>query len=261
MTGAGSRGRGIGNGRAISVTLAREGASVTLVDNRPDWVAATRELLAAEGLDGLVVACDVTDDDACRRAVTETVEAYGRLDVLINNVGVSRPQGTAVEVDPGEWDRGMAVNVKSMMLMAKHSVPAMIASDGGGGAIVNISSVAGMVGGFPDLMYPTSKAAVIGMTRAMAAHHGAQGIRVNAIAPGLVYTPFVAAGGMSDAVRDQRRMQTVLQTEGTAWDVAHAAAFLASDDARWITGVILPVDAGDTAIRQDVPYAQTEALG
>jgi NAD(P)-dependent dehydrogenase (short-subunit alcohol dehydrogenase family) len=239
--------------------MAREGAGVTLVDNRPEWVAVTRELLEAEGLAGLVVVCDVTDDDGCRRAVAETVEAYGGLDVLVNNVGVSRPEGTAVDVDPEEWDRGMAVNVKSMMLMAKHAVPAMTASDGGG-TIINMTSVAGMVGGFPDLMYPTSKAAVIGMTRAMAAHHGGQGVRVNAIAPGLIYTPFVAAGGMSDAVRDQRRMQTVLQTEGTAWDVARAAVFLASDEARWITGAILPVDAGDTAIRQGVPYAQTEAL-
>jgi len=119
----------------------------------------------------------------------------------------------------------------------------------GGGAIVNISSVSGLLGGHPSLLYPTSKTAVIGLTRAMAAHHALQGVRVNCIAPGTIYTPMVASRGMTPELRDARRTGTLLQVEGTAWDVAQAAVFLASDAARWITGIVLPVDAGATAAR------------
>jgi NAD(P)-dependent dehydrogenase (short-subunit alcohol dehydrogenase family) len=131
--------------------------------------------------------------------------------------------------------------------MAKYALPPMAAA--GGGAIVNISSVSGLLGGHPSLLYPTSKSAVIGLTRALAAHHAPQGVRVNCIAPGTVFTPMVASRGMTPELRRARREGTLLKTEGTAWDVAAAAAFLASDAARWITGVVLPVDAGATAAR------------
>jgi NAD(P)-dependent dehydrogenase (short-subunit alcohol dehydrogenase family) len=133
----------------------------------------------------------------------------------------------------------------SMMLMAKHAIPEMLRT--GGGSIVNIGSVMGMVGLHPSLLYPVSKGAVIQMTRAMAAQHGHEGVRVNCVTPGFVYTPMVSAGGMTDEVRDARKRRGLLQTEGTAWDVAYAVLYLASDEARWVTGVVLPVDAGFTA--------------
>lgn len=206
-------------------------------------------MIAAEGGEAVVIECDVSAPAACADAVARVVRGFGRIDVLMNNVGVLGPRGTAVEVDPDEWDWGMAVNVKSMMLTAKHCIPSMIKA--GGGSIINVASLMGLEGGHPDLLYPTSKGAVIQMTRAMAAHHGRDRIRVNCIAPGMVYTPMVVSQGMTAEAREHRRLQSLLQTEGTAWDVGLAAVFLASDESRWITGVILPVDAGASAGR---PY-------
>ncbi len=250
VTGAGSRSapvpeRLVGNGKATAITFAREGARVVLVDKEADWVEATRRIIADEGGESVVVGADVADAAACRRVVERALEAFGALHVLVNNVGVTGPAGDATEVDPEAWDGAMRVNVTSMVLMAKRAIPAMRAA--GGGSIVNLSSIAGLRGGHPSLLYPTSKAAVIGLTRAMAAHHGRDEIRVNAIAPGKAYTPMVASRGMTPELREARRERSLLQTEGTAWDVAAAAAFLASDAARWITGVVLPVDAGATA--------------
>lgn len=245
VTGAGSRAEGIGNGRAAAVLMAREGASVALLDAVAGWAEATRELIAAEGGTAIVVPCDVTDEEKAAAAVRRTVEEWGRLDVLVNNVGVAGPAGDAVEVDIAEWERGMRVNVTSMVIMAKYAIPEMIRS--GGGSIVNLSSVAGLTGGHRALLYATSKGAIVNMTRAMAAHHGRDGIRVNAVAPGMVYTPMVYAGGMTPDLRDARRRRSLLQTEGTGWDVGSAVLFLASDEARWVTGVTLPVDAGASA--------------
>jgi len=142
-----------------------------------------------------------------------------------------------------------------MMLMAKHAIPEMLKQ--GGGSIVNLASVAGLQGGHPSLLYPTTKAAVIGLTRAMAAHHGPAGIRVNAIAPGMVYTPMVYTRGMSPEMREARRRRSLLQTEGTGWDVGAAVVYLASEDARWVTGIVLPVDAGASAGSVSSPVPPT----
>ena len=261
VTGAGSRPAGpggpvVGNGKATAILFAREGARVALIDDRPDWADETRRIIEREGNQAILVEADVADAGSCRRAVERALEAFGALHVLVNNVGVTGPAGDAVEVDPEAWDRAMRVNVTSMVLMAKHALPPMIAA--GGGSIVNVSSVAGMLGGHPSLLYPTSKAAIIGLTRSMAAHHAPQGVRVNAIAPGMVYTPMVAARGMTPELREARRLRSLLQTEGTAWDVAAAAAFLASDAARWITGVVLPVDAGATAGLLQMPSPRSD---
>ena len=245
VTGAGSRGDGIGNGRAAAILLAREGVRVGLLDAVPAWAAETLRMIEAEGGTALTIAGDVTASADCEAAVRTVVEVWGRLDVLVNNVGVGGPPGTAVDVDPAEWDKAMRVNVTSMMLMAKHAIPEMLKQ--GGGSIVNLASVAGLLGGHPSLLYPTTKAAVIGLTRAMAAHHGPAGIRVNAIAPGMVYTPMVYSRGMPPEMREARRRRSLLQTEGTGWDVGNAVVYLASDDARWVTGIVLPVDAGATA--------------
>jgi NAD(P)-dependent dehydrogenase (short-subunit alcohol dehydrogenase family) len=204
------------------------------------------------------VLADVTKPEDCAAAVRQTVARWGRLDILVNNVGIGGPPGTAVEVDPLEWDAAMRVNVTSMMLMAKYAIPEM--RKAGGGSIINIASVAGLTGGHPSLLYPTSKGAVVQMTRAMASHHGAEGIRVNCIAPGMVYTPMVYSRGMSEELRDQRRRRSLLQVEGTGWDVGNGVLYLASEEARWVTGIVLPIDAGATAGSGRIPVPKSHEL-
>jgi NAD(P)-dependent dehydrogenase (short-subunit alcohol dehydrogenase family) len=256
VTGAGSRvAGGVGNGRATSVLLAREGARVCLVDSVAAWAEETGRTIADEGGDCLVVEADVSDPAACRAAIARAVERWGRLDVLVNNVGVAGPSGTAVDVDPEEWERAMRINVSSVMLMSRYAIPEMRRA--AGGAIVNLGSVAGLTGGHPNLLYATSKGAVVQMTRAMAAHHGQEGIRVNCVAPGMVYTPMVYAAGMTPEMREARRLRSLLQTEGSAWDVAAAILYLVSDEARWVTGVVLPVDAGATSGMGSMPVPPT----
>jgi NAD(P)-dependent dehydrogenase (short-subunit alcohol dehydrogenase family) len=258
VTGAGSRGAGIGNGRAVAILFARHGAKVALLDIDRRSAEETAGTIDREGGVCMVVPCDVTDEAACGTAVEKTVAAWGRLDVLVNNVGVTGPPGTAAEVDAGAWDEALRTNVTSMMLMAKHAIPPM--REGGGGSIVNISSLAGLLGGHPALLYPTSKAAVIGLTRAMAAHHGREGIRVNCVAPGAVTTPMVEARGLTPELRAARLQQTLLGTEGSAWDTAHAVLYLASDESRWVTGAVLPVDAGATAAIVDLPVVPLDGI-
>jgi len=253
VTGAGSRADGIGNGRAAAILMAREGVKVALIDAVSANAEATRAMIEKEGNTSMVVDCDVTDPKACEAAVARTVAAWGRLDILVNNVGVGGTGGNAVDLDLEAWDRDLRINVTSMMLMARYAIPEMRKVKGG--AIVNIASVAGLRGGHSGLMYPTSKGAVVNMTRAMAAHHGREGIRVNCIAPGMVYTPMVYArgNGMSDDLREARRKRSLLQTEGTGWDVGNGVLYLVSDMARWVTGVIHPVDAGATAGSSESP--------
>ncbi len=245
VTGAGSRASGIGNGRAAAILMARSGAKIALLDAMPDWAAETGRMIAEEGGESMVIEADVTKAADCAEAVSKTVAKWGRVDILVNNVGIGGPPGDAVDVDIEAWDHAMRVNVTSMMLMAKYAIPEMRKL--GAGSIINLSSVAGLVGGHPSLLYPTSKGAVVNLTRAMASHHGHEGIRVNCIAPGMVYTPMVYSRGMTPEMRETRRQRSLLQTEGTGWDVGNAVRYLASDESRWITGTVLPVDAGATA--------------
>jgi NAD(P)-dependent dehydrogenase (short-subunit alcohol dehydrogenase family) len=246
VTGGGSQTDGIGNGRAAAVLLARRGAKVLVIDRALKAAQDTVAMISREGGTALAFEADVSREADCKAAVAAAVAAWGRVDVLVNNVGIGGPTGSAVELDLAAWETGMAVNVTSMVLMARHAIPEMASQ--GRGAIVNLSSVAGLLGSLQTgLLYQTSKGAIVNMTRAMATQHAAQGIRVNCVAPGMVYTPMVYARGMSPELRESRRKRSLLQVEGSGWDVGEAVVFLASDAARWITGAVLPVDAGTTA--------------
>lgn len=189
ISGAGNQGTGIGNGRAISILLAEDGASVVCVDRDLEAAKVTASMIQEEGKGrAIALYADVTKDTDCAKAVATALKEFGRVDILVNNVGIIGAKGTAVEVDKEEWSASLEINVSSMMLMAKHTIPAMSQNepDSGGirGAIVNMGSVSGLQGGTPSLLYPTSKGAVVNMTRAMAAHHAKAGIRVNCVCPG-----------------------------------------------------------------------------
>lgn len=241
VTGAGSSGSGVGTGQAIAVLFAREGAQVVLVNRVAAHAQAILELIGNEGGKGLAVAADVSIARDCARVTGAAVEAYGALHILVNNVGISAP-GSVTEVSEDDWDHVLAVNLKSMMLMSKYAIPKMIES--GSGAVVNISSMGALhARRLGAVAYHASKGGVVSLTKAMAAAHGIDHVRVNCVMPGLIYTPMVAAG-MSDQERELRRLSSPLGIEGTAWDVAWATLFLASDEARWITGIALPVDGG-----------------
>ncbi|MEZ5266762.1 MAG: SDR family oxidoreductase [Acidimicrobiales bacterium] len=243
VTGGGARGEGIGNGRAAAVLLARSGARVLVVDRDLAAAEATAAPIAGEGGDARAFAADVTVTADCEAMVARAVSLWGRLDVLDNNVGIGS-RGSVLDEDPLRWARVMEVNVTSMVLACRAAIPAMLAG-GVGGSIVNVSSISALR---PRGLtaYSTSKGAVIALTKAMAVDHGPDGIRVNCVAPGPVYTPMVAGDGMSEAARAQRAGASVLGVEGTGWDVGQAVRFLASDRARWITGQVLVVDGGAT---------------
>ena len=240
VTGAGSQNEGIGNGRAAAILFAREGARVLLVDRKLAPAEETLAMIRGEGGEADAFEADVTSAADCEAMVASAVERWGKLDILDNNVGIGS-RGTILDTSEEAWERVMRTNVTGMMLASRAAIPAMVAN--GGGAIVNISSIAAMR---PRglVAYATSKGAVIALTKGLAADHGRQGIRVNCVAPGPVYTPMVYAAGMPDEVRERRRRSSALAIEGTGWDIGYAALFLVSDEARYITGVVLPVDGG-----------------
>jgi NAD(P)-dependent dehydrogenase (short-subunit alcohol dehydrogenase family) len=243
VTGAGSRGEGMGNGKAAAILFAREGASVVCVDQVVSRAEETVATIFAEGGVASVFECDVSRRADCQRLAAAAIERYGRVDILQNNVGIPSDQRLE-EITEEAWDHVMAVNVRSMVLAAQALVPHM--DSNGGGAIINISSIAGLRA-YParSTAYTTSKAAVVGLTMALAGQLGGQHIRVNCIAPGQVYTPLVAE--RLDAEGRQRRATSgLIKDEGSAWDIGWAAVYLASDEARWVTGQVLTVDAGIT---------------
>ncbi len=242
VTGGGAAGDGIGNGRAAAILLARAGASVVVVDRKPELADATVQMIVGEGGHAMSFAGDVTSEEVCKEIVQTTIDTYGGVDVLDNNVGVGS-RGSVVDEDPAQWDRVMRINVNSMFLMSKFAIPEM--EKRGGGAIVNVSSISALR---PRGLtaYSTSKGAVIALTRAMAVDHAGQSIRVNCVAPGPVFTPLVTAAGMTDEMREKRRKASPLGIEGNGWDVGHAVTFLLSEQARYITGQTLVVDGGVT---------------
>ena len=242
VTGAGARDDGIGNGRAAAILLAASGAKVLCVDKQVDLAERTVAMIEAAGYTALAQAADVTQLGDCEAMVNAALSAWGRVDVLDNNVGIGS-RGSVVDEDYERWRRVMEVNLDSMFLASKAAIPAM--RETGGGAIINVSSISALrPRGLTT--YSTSKAAVIGLTKAMAVDHGSEGIRVNCVAPGPVYTPMVYGNGMSNEARARRAAASVLGIEGTGWDIGHAVRFLASDQARYITGQVLVVDGGTT---------------
>ncbi len=240
VTGAGSRGPGLGNGKATAILFAREGARVLCVDLAKERAEETAGLIRAEGGVAEPLVADVTRGDDCRAMVAAAVERWGGLDVLHNNVGIESRKDL-LDVTEEEWDRVLAVDLKSMFLATRHAAPAMI--DRGGGAVVCVSSVAGLRG-HGRTAYAAAKAGVIGFVQSVAVQLGPKGVRINAIAPGTVWTPMVESLGPE--ARERRRRATPLGTEGTGWDVAWGAVYLASDEARWVTGQTLVIDGGLT---------------
>lgn len=245
IAGGGAVGDGIGNGRAAAMSLARSGTKVLVVDLDQKLAQRTVEMIQAEGGTAAALGADLTRPSECKRTVEAAVDHFGRLDFLDNNVGISS-KGSVVDEPQETWQRMMQVNVEVMFLTAKHAIPVM-KKTAGRGAIVNISSISALR---PRglTIYTVTKAAVIGLTQAMAVDHGPDGIRVNCVAPGPVYTPMVYArgNGMSDSDRDTRRKASALGIEGTGWDIGNAVRFLMSDHARYITGQVLVVDGGVT---------------
>jgi NAD(P)-dependent dehydrogenase (short-subunit alcohol dehydrogenase family) len=243
-------GQTIGNGRATAITYARAGARVLVADRDLDAAAATVAEITAEGGDAVPFRADVTDEADIAAMVADACDRWGRLDILHNNVGISVAGGDAEisKIEGEAFDRIMAINLKSMVLAIKHALPVMRGQQSGN--IVNISSTAAHED-YPWVTYKASKAAAKAMTEQVALQNAPHGIRVNCIQPGLMNTP-MAVDARMDAWNMTREEVVAMRDAkvplggkmGTAWDVANAALFLVSDEARFITGVTLMVDGG-----------------
>ncbi len=240
VTGAGSRGPGVGNGKAAALLFAREGARVLCVDLKAENAEETVKQIATEGGEASVFAADVTRKADCQAMVNAATERWGAIDILHNNVGIESRR-TLFEVTEEEWDQVMTVDLKSMLLATQAAARPMV--ERGRGSIICVSSVAAMRG-HGRTAYAAAKAGVIGFVRTCAAQLAPKGVRVNAIAPGQVWTPMVEDVGPE--LREKRRKANPLGVEGEGWDVGWAAVYLASDEARWVTGQTLVVDGGLT---------------
>ncbi len=240
----------IGNGRATAVLFAREGARVVAVDRRADSAEETVQMIREEGGAADAFEADATLESDCQALVRSCVDAHGRIDVLHNNVGIGGGDAGPTHVKEEDWDRILQVNLKSVILPCKHVLPVM--REQRSGVILNISSVAAVCA-TGIVAYKTSKAGVNAYTQSLAIGNARYGIRANVIMPGLMNTPMAietiseARGVSKQQLIAERDAQVPLGRMGSAWDVAHAALFLASDEARFITGVALPVDGGQCA--------------
>jgi NAD(P)-dependent dehydrogenase (short-subunit alcohol dehydrogenase family) len=250
VTGAGSIGSGWGNGKASAVLYAREGARILAADLNIDAAEETRAIIEEEGGTCTAFQADVSIAAEVAAMVQAGLDAYGRVDVLHNNVGIPQVGGPE-EIAEDEWDQIFAVDVKSMYLTCRDCLPHMVAQ--GQGAIVNISSIASLrYAGFPSAAYSAAKAAVNQLTQNIAVQYAAKGIRANCVLPGLMHTPQIERyltagyGGDAEQMIAARNALVPMGRMGNAWDVAHAALFLASDEAQYITGTQLVVDGGIT---------------
>ena len=247
--GAGSSGPGWGNGKAAAVAYAREGAQVGCVDLVQDAAEETAAIIAGEGGSAIAIAADVTDLASIQNAVDKTIAAFGRIDVLHNNVGVTH-MGGPVELSEEQFKAALDLNIGPVYRACKAVIPHMLRQ--GGGAIINISSLAAIRWtGYPYFAYYATKAAVNQATVALAMQYARNGIRANCIMPGLMDTPLIYKQISSqyasvDEMVAARNASVPLGRMGTAWDIANAAIFLASDEAQFITGVCLPVDGGQS---------------
>ena len=243
ITGAAS-----GIGRASALRFAQEGAKVVAVDIQGESADETAVLIRAEGGTATSIYADVTDSDAVRRMISTAIEAYGRLDILFNNAGISI-RGTILDMDEQSFDQLFAVNVKGVFLGCKEAIPIMKSQ--GGGAILNTASQMGLVGIEASAVYPATKGAVIQLTRCLALDHAADGIRVNSICPGPIDTPMVRRNreetGDPEAALRERLERIPLARIGTAEEMASVAAFMCSDEASFITGAAIVADGGWTA--------------
>lgn len=251
VTGCGTRAPGWGNGKAIAVLLARQGARVAGIDRDGEALAETRRAIESEGGTFHSAVGDVTDADTVGSFVKECDALSGRIDVLVNNVGRSMPGGP-VELEPDAWRDQLDVNLTSAYLMCREVLPIMERQ--ASGSIVNIASAAGLrYIGKPQVAYAAAKAALMHFTRTTAVMYASRGVRLNSVVPGLIDTPLVRrladlyAGGDLAGFRGRREAQVPMGHMGDAWDVAHAVLFLASDEARYITGTEILVDGGLTA--------------
>ena len=248
VVGAGqTSGETIGNGRAMAILFAREGAEVMCVDNRIDCAAETAAMIAKEGGKTFSFEADVTKWAECASIATEARMRMGRIDILVNNVGTGRGDAPPHGIEEEHWDRIMGVNLKSMAATIRHVLPIMRQQKSG--AILNISSLAAIAGSHM-VTYEVSKMAVNRLTTVVAVGNAKHGIRCNVIMPGLMDTP-MAIGGISAArgidpqkLRSERSARVPMGHMGTGWDTAYAALFLCSEEAKFITGVALPVDGG-----------------
>ncbi|MBF9032645.1 glucose 1-dehydrogenase [Rhodobacterales bacterium HKCCE2091] len=253
VIGAGSIGDGWGNGKACAVQFAREGASVVCFDIDRAAAEATAEIIRGEGGGAVAVSGDATRSDDLLSAVNTATASFGGLHVLLNNVGTII-MGGVVELSEEDWDRIFDINLKSCFLAMKHAIPVM--AEGGGGAIVNVSSISSLrYLNTPYVGYYTTKGAMNHMTRVTAAQYAPSQVRVNAVLPGLMDTPMARDSAIRnrgirpediDAAWQEKASRVPLGRMGDGWDIAHAAAFLASDQANFITGQCLVVDGGQT---------------
>jgi NAD(P)-dependent dehydrogenase (short-subunit alcohol dehydrogenase family) len=253
VVGAGQQlGDTIGNGRAISILFAREGAKIMLVDKNLDSANETKSLIEKEGGESFIFEADIVNEDKCRQIIEKCIEVYGRIDILVNVVGIGEGDRSVVKLKEEIWDRIFNANLKGTFFTCKYVLPIM--EKQAGGNIVNISSVASICAPVPITAYKISKAGVNALTQQIAMAYANKGIRVNAIMPGLLNTPMAVEGfaretgsRKEDIIKIRNKLVPLKGGMGDAWDTAYAALFLASDEAKFITGVILPVDGGQSS--------------
>ncbi|MBY8985738.1 MAG: SDR family oxidoreductase [Candidatus Lokiarchaeota archaeon] len=252
VVGAGQQpGEGIGNGRAMSILFAREGAKVMLVDKNLERAKETKSMIDKEGGESFIFEADITKEDDCQEIANKCVEVHEKIDILVNNVGIGTGDRNLVDLSEEAWDKIFDVNLKGMFFVCKYILPIMEKQESG--SIINISSVAA-VAAARYVAYKISKSGVNSLTHQLAMKYAKNGIRVNAIMPGLMNTPMAIEGiskargiNKEDLIKMRNKMVPLKGGMGSAWDVANAALFLASDEAKFITSVILPVDGGQSS--------------
>lgn len=235
-----------GIGEWAAYRIASEGGSIVIADTNTARAEATCDTIRSQhGASALFVEANLTDEAACQAVVSRTLDTFGRLDVLVNSTGVSPGGGTVIDTSLEHWDKLIDIDLKAIFLMCKYAIPPMI--EAGQGSIVNISSIGGMGGAPHGMAFQTAKGGLVNLTKHMAIAHAQQGVRVNCICPGVIYTPLVERWLSNEDAHERARALHPMNRVGKPEETAAAIAFLASDDASFITGAILPVDGGHLA--------------